>query len=84
MSRTKDPNHVSQRGLTVGARMPPELQQRVAAVANELSRRASYGVTVSLSGAVNVLVQRGLEMVEQELGLVPAKQSKPVSKGKAA
>jgi hypothetical protein len=52
----------------VGTRLPTELEQRAQGVARELSRRAS-GVPVTLSAAMNIIIAKGLDTIEPELGI---------------
>lgn len=49
-------------------RLPSELLSRVDAVAEELTRRAA-GVNVSRTAVMRRLIERGLEILEPELGL---------------
>lgn len=54
----------------VACRLAIDVEQRVQAVAAELSRRA-VGAPVTVSVAMGIIVQRGLAQLEPELSLVP-------------
>jgi hypothetical protein len=56
-------------------RLSTSVEQRVQAVAAELSRRA-IGAPVTISVAIGLLVSRGLDALEPELGI----SSKPAAK----
>ncbi len=63
----------------VGTRLPTELEQRAQGVARELSR-LGHGVPVTLSAAMNIIIAKGLETIEPELGIDrKTKPSKPKS-----
>ena len=70
MAKKDEPN-----AKLIGTRFPLEMEKRIQAVTSELTRRAA-GVPVTMSGMIHLLVGRGLESIESELGL-PAKASKP-------
>ena len=58
----------------VGTRLPVELEQRAQRVAAELSKQAR-GVPVTLSAALHLIIERGLDAMEIEVGI--AKATKP-------
>lgn len=59
----------------IGARVRPEIEERVAKVTQELGRR-SLGATITVSNALGIVIERGLDSIERELRLTP-KAAKP-------
>jgi hypothetical protein len=54
-----------------GIRVSSDVDQRVQAVAAELSRRAA-GVPITITAAMTKVILSGLDALEAELGLKPA------------
>lgn len=59
----------------VGTRLPVELEARAQCVAKELSRLAR-GAPITLSAAMNIIIAKGLDTIEPELGIVRTKAKK--------
>lgn len=55
---------------TVSVGLSPEHVRRLQTVAEETKRR-QYGLPVSQSAILRVIVERGIEVVERELGIWP-------------
>jgi len=65
----------------IGVKFAPELQKRIEAVSNELTRRTA-GAPVPISNVMTQIVSRGLDTYERELGISSnptSKSSKPKS-----
>ena len=60
----------------IGVKFAPELQKRIDAVSNELTRRTA-GAPVPISNVMTQIVSRGLDVYERELALAkPTKSTK--------
>jgi hypothetical protein len=73
------------RRVTVGVRIDPSHVERLDRVAGEMTRRA-VGAEVKRSDAARVAMERGIDSLEDELGLeaLPAVAgAKPAKKGAA-
>lgn len=67
----------------VGTRLPVELEARAQQVARELSRLAR-GAPITLSAAMNIIVAKGLDTLEPELGIDRKAKSTKSAKSTAA
>jgi predicted DNA-binding protein len=65
----------------VGFRLEPEQVERLDVLAEVLTKRAA-GVPVNRSMAARTALERGLAVMEQEVGITPKKGSKSASKPK--
>jgi hypothetical protein len=59
----------------ISARVRPEIEERASRVTQELARR-SLGATITVSNALGVIIEKGLDVVEPELGISPKSAAK--------